>query len=67
MPINAERDSRIGVAKLRLCNRGRRSAGKKQAGVSVAKGVKATSWNLQRVENWNQMVPNDVLSDEEAP
>jgi hypothetical protein len=66
MPVDSECDPRIGVTEPCLCNGRRRAAGEKQASVSVTESVKAAARNLQRIENWNEMVPNDVLCDEEA-
>jgi hypothetical protein len=66
MPVDSECDPRIGVTEPCLCNGKRRAAGEKQASVSVTESVKAAARNLQRIENWNEMVPNDVLCDEEA-
>ncbi len=66
MPVDSECDPWIVVTELRLCNGRRRAAGEKQAGVSVTESVKTAAGNLQRIEIWNEMVPNNVLCDEDA-
>jgi hypothetical protein len=66
--INVERDPRIRVPHLRLCDLRCRSQLEKHGRVEVTKCVKATTWNLQSVQNRPELEHYDpVRAERPAP
>src|SRR5271168_5458900 len=59
--VDSQRNARVRVTKLRLCDRGRRSHLQQQAGMGVPKCVHAATRNPQLIENRPQLPLHDIV------